>query len=61
VLRSTEKFTLPIGLAGLLSPTSNNYEVLLAGSILTILPILLLFLFFQRFFIEGLTVGGVKG
>ncbi|MGO4541915.1 carbohydrate ABC transporter permease, partial [Paenibacillus sp. 2TAB19] len=31
VLRTTEKFTLPIGLAGLLSPTSNNYEVLLAG------------------------------
>ncbi|MGO4372263.1 carbohydrate ABC transporter permease [Paenibacillus sp. MCAF20] len=61
VLRTTEKFTLPIGLAGLLSPTSNNYEVLLAGAILTILPILLLFLFFQRFFIEGLTVGGVKG
>ncbi|ANY68278.1 carbohydrate ABC transporter permease [Paenibacillus algorifonticola] len=61
VLRSTEKFTLPIGLSGLLSPTSNNYEVLLAGSIMTIIPILVLFLFFQRFFIAGLTVGGVKG
>ncbi len=61
VLRSQEHFTLPIGLTALLSPVGNNYEVLLAGSVLTILPILILFLFFQRFFIAGLTVGGVKG
>jgi len=61
VLRSTENFTLPIGLASLLSPVGNNYEVLLSGAVLSILPILLLFLMFQRFFIEGLTVGGVKG
>jgi arabinosaccharide transport system permease protein len=61
VLRSTENFTLPIGLASLLSPVGNNYEVLLSGAVLSILPILALFLMFQRFFIEGLTVGGVKG
>jgi len=61
VLRSTENFTLPIGLASLLSPVGNNYEVLLSGAVLSILPILILFLMFQRFFIEGLTVGGVKG
>lgn len=61
VLRTTENFTLPIGLASLLSPVGNNYEVLLSGAVLSILPILVLFLMFQRFFIEGLTVGGVKG
>lgn len=61
VLRSTQNFTLPIGLASLLSPVGNNYEVLLTGAVLSIVPILLLFLLFQRFFIEGLTVGGVKG
>lgn len=61
VLRTTEKFTLPIGLTSLLSPMGNNYEVLIAGSVLAILPILLLFIFFQRYFVEGLTVGGVKG
>jgi arabinosaccharide transport system permease protein len=43
------------------SPLGNNYDALIAGAVLAILPILLLFLFFQRFFIEGLTVGGVKG
>ncbi|TYP78900.1 carbohydrate ABC transporter permease [Paenibacillus methanolicus] len=61
VLRTTEKFTLPIGLTSLLSPMGNNYEVLIAGSVLAILPILILFIFFQRYFVEGLTVGGVKG
>ncbi|MNK81060.1 L-arabinose transport system permease protein AraQ [compost metagenome] len=61
VLRTAEKFTLPIGLTSLLSPMGNNYEVLIAGSVLAILPILVLFIFFQRYFIEGLTVGGVKG
>jgi arabinosaccharide transport system permease protein len=61
VLRSTENFTLPIGLSSLLSPVGNNYEVLLPGAVLSILPILAIFLLFQRFFIEGLTVGGVKG
>lgn len=61
VLRTTEQFTLPIGLASFVSPLGNNYEALISGAVLAILPILILFLFFQRYFIEGLTVGGVKG
>ncbi|MCZ8518583.1 MULTISPECIES: carbohydrate ABC transporter permease [Paenibacillus] len=61
VLKSNDKFTLPIGLATLLTPYGNNYDILIAGSVLAILPILVLFIFFQRFFVSGLTVGGVKG
>lgn len=61
VLRSNSMFTLPVGLATLLTPYGNNYDVLIAGSVMTVLPVIVLFLFFQRFFIEGLTVGGVKG
>ncbi|SER28511.1 L-arabinose ABC transporter membrane protein [Gracilibacillus ureilyticus] len=61
VLRSNDMFTLPIGLATLLTPYGNNYDVLIAGSVMTIIPIIILFIFFQRYFIEGLTVGGVKG
>jgi arabinosaccharide transport system permease protein len=61
VLKSSEKLTLPIGLASLLTPYGNNYDVLIAGSVLAILPILILFVFFQRYFVSGLTVGGVKG
>lgn len=61
VMRTIDKFTLPIGLSTYLSPVSNNYDVLIAGAVLSIVPILALFFLFQRFFIEGLTVGGVKG
>lgn len=61
VLRSDSMFTLPVGLATLLTPYGNNYDVLIAGSVMTILPIVVLFIYFQRFFISGLAVGGVKG
>ncbi|UFT99763.1 carbohydrate ABC transporter permease [Radiobacillus kanasensis] len=61
VLRSNDMLTLPIGLATLLTPYGNNYDVLIAGSVLTIVPIIILFIFFQKFFIAGLTTGGVKG
>lgn len=61
VLRSNDMFTLPIGLATLLTPYGNNYDVLIAGSMMTIIPIIILFIFFQRYFVAGLTVGGVKG
>ena len=56
-----EKFTLPIGLNTLLTPYGNNYDVLIAGSMFGILPILVIFLIFQKYIIEGMTAGAVKG
>jgi arabinosaccharide transport system permease protein len=61
VLRSPEKFTLPIGLNTLLTPHANNYELLIIGSFFSLLPVLALFLLFQRFFIAGITAGALKG
>ena len=61
VLRTNDMLTIPIGLSTLITPYGNNYQVLIAGSVMAIVPILLLFVFFQRYFISGLTVGGVKG
>lgn len=61
VLRDSNKFTLTIGIASLINPYSANYDVMIAGSVVAILPILILFLFNQKFFISGLTSGGVKG
>lgn len=61
VLRANEKFTIPIGISTLLTPYGNNFDVLVAGSLVAILPLLTLYIFFQRYFISGLTVGGVKG
>ncbi len=61
VLRTKEMLTLPIGLSSLLTPYGNNYNILLSGCIVSVLPLLILFIVFQRYFISGLTVGGVKG
>lgn len=60
-LRSPDKYTLPIGLNTLLTPYGNNYELLIVGSFFSMLPIFALFLAFQKFFIEGMTAGAVKG
>lgn len=61
VLRNNDKFTLTIGICSLINPYSANYDVMIAGSVVAILPILIVFLFNQKSFISGLTSGGVKG
>jgi arabinosaccharide transport system permease protein len=61
VLKTGEKFTLPIGLSSLLGVYGNNYKLLIAGSVLSIVPIVILFISAQKFFIEGMTAGSVKG
>lgn len=61
VLKSDSKFTLPIGLNTLLTPYGNNYDLLIVGSFFSILPIFILFLCFQKYFVDGMTAGAVKG
>lgn len=61
VLNDKNKLTLPIGLGSLLTPYGNNYDLLISGAVFSIIPIIILFLFFQKQFIAGLTAGGVKG
>lgn len=61
VLADDEKYTLPIGLKTLLTPYGNNYDLLIVGSFFAIVPIFVLFLVFQKYFIDGMTAGAVKG
>lgn len=61
VLSSKEKMTLTIGLNTLITPYGNNYDVLLAGAVFSVIPIVVLFIIFQKYFIAGMTAGGVKG
>ncbi|MFX3634638.1 MAG: carbohydrate ABC transporter permease [Candidatus Pristimantibacillus sp.] len=61
VLSDEGKYTLPIGLKTLLTPYGNNYDLLIVGSFFSILPIFILFLAFQKYFIDGMTAGSVKG
>lgn len=61
VMRSPEKTTLPVGLSSLLTPYGNNYDILIGGSCFAIIPILILFVCFQSYFISGMTTGAIKG
>ncbi|MDF2610953.1 MAG: carbohydrate transporter permease, partial [Lachnospiraceae bacterium] len=61
VLRTTERLTLPIGLASLITPYGNDYDMLFPGAVLSIIPIVIIFLANQKSFMSGLTAGGVKG
>lgn len=58
ILRSQTKFTLPIWLNALVQdPYVSDYGLMFAGSLLTVLPILIAFLFLQKQFISGLAAG----
>lgn len=61
VLRTSEMQTLPIGLQSLLTPYGNNYDLLLSGAVMSVVPIMIIFLFNQKTFIAGMAAGSVKG
>ena len=60
-LQDSSKYPLAVGLAFYTSEHDVAYNLLMAACTLVVLPIVLCFLFAQRFFVEGITVGGVKG
>lgn len=57
---SPESMTLSVGLSSLQGQYLTNYPILMAGSFLAILPMLILFIFLQRQFIEGIAITGGK-
>ncbi len=61
VLTSDEKFTVSLGLPSLIGPYDQEYGAVMAGSFLGTLPIVIIFLIFQRRFIEGIMAGALKG
>lgn len=61
VLADDSKYTLPVALANLLGEHAQDTELMMAGSVLTILPAVLLFLLLQRHYVRGIVSGGVKG
>ena len=61
VLRNSKHLTIPIGLSTLITPYGNNYDLLMPGAVLAVIPIVALFMLNQKAFINGLTAGGVKG
>ncbi len=61
VLTNEKLFTLPVGINNLSSAFSSDYRLVAAGSIISIIPIMVFFLALQKYFISGSTEGAVKG
>ena len=52
---------MTLGLNTLINPYGDNYSLLIVGAFFSIIPIFILFMAFQKYFIEGMTAGAVKG
>jgi len=61
VLTDQKLHTLPVALAGLSREHVQDNELMMAGAVITVVPVLALFLAMQRYYIAGILAGGVKG
>ena len=61
VLSDESHYTLPVALANLAGEHVQDTELMMAGSVLTVIPVMLVFLFLQRYYIQGVMAGSVKG
>ena len=61
VLSDKDLYTLPVALASLSREHVQDNELMMAGAVLTIVPVLVVFLAAQRYYIQGLMMGSVKG
>lgn len=60
-LNTATKWTIQLGLRSLFAEYTADYGGVMAGAVMAILPVLVVFLFLQRFFIEGIAMSGIKG
>ena len=61
LLRSSEKLTVPLGLAIFTADNTVDYPVLFAALVIATIPMLIIYIAGQKTFIEGMTAGAVKG
>jgi len=61
VLFSAERLTLPVGLTKLQGAYTIDYPVIMAGATMAAVPVLILYIFVQRYVIEGVASSGIKG
>lgn len=60
-INSTELKTIQLGIRMFISQYGAEYALIMAASVLSLIPVLAIFILFQKWFIEGITAGGVKG
>ena len=61
MLTSNEKLSIAVGIATMQGESSTDYGLLMAGAALASVPIIIVFLIFQKYFTKGITMGAVKG
>jgi multiple sugar transport system permease protein len=61
VLTDVEKRTLPVAIANFRGVHSTDWGLIFAASLTAVIPTLVIFVLFQRFFVQGITTGAVKG
>lgn len=61
MLTSSSQLTISLGIATMQAENSTDYGLLMAGSALAAVPIIVVFLIFQKYFTKGITLGAVKG
>jgi len=61
ILSDQSRYTLPVALANLTGEHVQDTELMMAGSVVTVLPVMAAFLVLQRYYIQGVTAGSVKG
>jgi len=61
VTRDTSIMTLPVGLSSLHGRYSTEWNLVMAGAVISVLPIIMVFIIAQKQFIEGLSHSGIKG
>jgi multiple sugar transport system permease protein len=61
IVNSNNLMTLPLGLSMLTGRWSTVWNILMAGNVVSFIPIFIVFLFAQKYFIRGITMSGVKG
>jgi multiple sugar transport system permease protein len=60
VLSDDRWYTLPVALAGLSGEYVQDVELMMAGAVVTVLPVMVVFLALQRYYIQGIMMGSVK-
>jgi multiple sugar transport system permease protein len=61
IVRNEQLMTLPVGLATLHGRWLTQWNLVMAGAVITIIPMLIVYLFAQRYFVQGVVTTGLKG
>lgn len=61
MINTSERQTLPIAIAAFQGQNATQWGLVFAASLIAVVPVIIVFLVFQRYFVQGLTAGAVKG